>query len=168
MVVARQTGQSHRHVHHRQYNTLNIRTDAHVQPLQYVASSRVAEQRQHSSMRNVRRSYDSTNADIETRVISGNSYKERHALWIEPSLRSTGPEIGSRIAYGERHSRESSREDLVAALRRYLGLWVATRGTEILASGDSPAVVIQFLRDHNLRADSVLRVPMNAAKDQSG
>lgn len=53
------------------------------------------------------------------------------------------------------------------ALRPHVGRWVAVRGREVLVAADSPEDVLSWLERHNLEADSLFRVPADAASDQA-
>lgn len=104
---------------------------------------------------------------VEARAVSANKYKSQYALWLEV-WRSHEPESGLVANYKEHRSEPDYKEKLLAALRLHIGHWVAIRGAEVLVSGDSPRDVIQLLRDRNLRADSVFRVPRDAKQEIAG
>ncbi len=50
------------------------------------------------------------------------------------------------------------------ALAPYIGQWVAQRGLEVLIADPDPTAVVRWLRQHNLAADAVFRVPGDAAE----
>lgn len=161
--------QMRRRVHrpaYRQYDELSVRTTTHAVALRRTTNSPRARRRPDAHIRDLR-SYLSAEP-IETRAVTANSYKDKPALWIESYLRPRQPGIGSSAAYGERRAKRDDRDVLLAELRRHVGLWVAIRGTKVLVSGDSPPAVIEFLRRHGLKADSVFRVPADARQDTVG
>jgi hypothetical protein len=104
---------------------------------------------------------------VEARAVSARKYKSQYALWLEVS-RSREPESGLAANYKEHRSEPDYKEKLLASLRLHVGHWVAIRGADVLASGNSPRDVIDFLRNRNLRADSVFRVPRDARQDTAG
>jgi hypothetical protein len=50
----------------------------------------------------------------------------------------------------------------------YAGRWVAIKGRRVLHSGDSLRDVVLYLRERDLRSDSLFRVPVNPEDDQIG
>lgn len=56
----------------------------------------------------------------------------------------------------------------VEALREYRGLWVATRGDDVVVSGASPQEVLDLLERRDLTAESMFRVPLDPARDVLG
>lgn len=50
------------------------------------------------------------------------------------------------------------------ALTPYIGQWVAQHGLDVLVADPDPAVVVRWLRQHNLAADAVFRVPGDATQ----
>ena len=70
-----------------------------------------------------------------------------------PAQRATAP-AGQRSPGG----------DQAEALRPFIGRWVATRGTEVLVAADTPAQVVSWLNQYGRRADSMFRVPDDAAQ----
>lgn len=48
---------------------------------------------------------------------------------------------------------------LTEALRPFIGRWVAIRGDEVLVAGDSLEEIIDWLNQHQVRAQSMFRVP---------
>lgn len=52
------------------------------------------------------------------------------------------------------------------ALAPYAGKWVAQSGLDVLFADEDPAAVVRWLRQHNLSADAVFRVPAGA--DETG
>lgn len=46
-----------------------------------------------------------------------------------------------------------------STLDAYVGQWVALRGEEVLAAGETPAAVVMQLRDLGTKAESMFRVP---------
>jgi hypothetical protein len=48
---------------------------------------------------------------------------------------------------------------LAETLRRFIGLWVAVRGDEVLVAAPSPKDVVAWLAQHGQRAQSMFRVP---------
>ncbi len=92
-------------------------------------------------------------------------YKASRVLWLEGDVTQSGPSSFADLPgeswkqHVERRAPRSTKEELVAVLRQYVGSWVAIRGSEVIVSNSSPGAVVSFLREHNLRADSILRVP---------
>ncbi len=65
------------------------------------------------------------------------------------------PEAAGRGPHGGREA---------DALRPYIGQWVATQGhEEVLVAADTPREVIAWLARHDVRADSMFRVPESDA-----
>lgn len=54
---------------------------------------------------------------------------------------------------------------LAEEMRPYMGKWVAIRHDKVIASGESVAAVIGQLRELNLAAHMMLRVPVDGAAD---
>ena len=50
------------------------------------------------------------------------------------------------------------------ALSPYAGQWVAQRDLEVVFADPDPAVLVRWLRRHNLTADAVFRVPADATE----
>lgn len=98
-------------------------------------------------------------------------YKASHVLWLEGDAAQPSPfsfadlSSESRKRQVEHRSARSVREELVAVLRQYIGFWVALRGSEVVVSDSSPRAIVSFLREHNLRADSILRVPRDPKQE---
>jgi hypothetical protein len=65
--------------------------------------------------------------------------------------RRASPADGSSSGEKERSS--------VERLRPHIGQWVAVKNEEVLVGAPTPAEVIAWLSRHDLRADSVFRVP---------
>jgi hypothetical protein len=105
-------------------------------------------------------------APAETDSASISSYKRSHALWSEPDVSAlVASSPGGHSSWSERRSSDDQRAELLSALRHYVGSWVAIRGASVVVSRSSPLAIIDYLREHNIRADSVLRVPIDAKKD---
>lgn len=109
----------------------------------------------------------SPSALVEARAVSAKRYKDQYALWFGPARRYDS-ERTLALNYQEHRSDLEHKDRLLAALRPYIGRWVAIRGSEVLAAGEFPREVIQFLRTRNLRADSVFRVPRDAKQEIAG
>jgi hypothetical protein len=109
----------------------------------------------------------SPSALIGARTVSGRRYKDQFALWFGTARRYESEETLT-LNYQEHRSDLEHKDKLLAALRPYIGRWVAIRGTEVLTVGEFPREVIQFLKSRNLRADSVFRVPRDAKQEIAG
>lgn len=114
-----------------------------------------------------RRRFDHPGArggDAVTVSSSTNGYRNQRAVWIEPT-RSRDTDFRMAVNYKEHRSEPDARDRLIGVLRRHVGSWVAIKGPEVLVASSSPSQVIRFLRAHNLRADSVFRVPGGTRHD---
>jgi hypothetical protein len=56
----------------------------------------------------------------------------------------------------------------VTPLRDFMGMWVAVRGDDVLASGASPREVLDLLERRDLTAESMFRVPLDPTRDVLG
>src|SRR5262249_6874501 len=98
---------------------------------------------------------------------SPNAYKNQLSIWLEPSrVHDTDPKMAAH--YNEHRVDTHVKDRLVASLRRYIGSWVAIKGPEVLITTNSLREVIDFLRNHNLRAESVFRVPADPRRETAG
>lgn len=46
-------------------------------------------------------------------------------------------------------------------LEPFIGQWVATKGPDVLIAADDPYTVVDWLREHQIYADSMFRVPID-------
>jgi hypothetical protein len=46
-------------------------------------------------------------------------------------------------------------------LAPFMGRWVATKGRDVLIADDDPYTVVDWLREHQIQADSMFRVPLD-------
>lgn len=117
-----------------------------------------------------RRRFDRRHAPIGDAIAvaaSANTYKDQYAVWLEPS-RIHDTDASLAASYKKHRSELDSKDRLIASLRRLLGRWVAIRGSEVLIAAGSSREVIDFLRAHNLRAESVFRVPRDPKQEIAG
>jgi hypothetical protein len=103
-------------------------------------------------------------AVVDARRVSDKRYKDQYVLWFGRA-HPYESERALTLNYLEHRSDLEHKDRLLAALRPYIGRWVAIRGSEVLTTGEFPREVIQFLRTRNLRADSVFRVPRDAKQE---
>jgi hypothetical protein len=107
-------------------------------------------------------------------TVSASSYKSSYTIWLEADPAQPAPvsfSLGSSDEYRtwtNEHRTARSKEELVAVLRQHIGSWVAIRGSSVVMSSNSPAEVVSFLREHNLRADSIFKVPKDARQEIPG
>ena len=122
-----------------------------------------------SSLRTRRRLDHERTAVVDAVAIaaSANSYKHQYSVWLEPS-RVHDTDIKLAVSYKEHRTEVDARDRLIASLRRCVGRWVGVRGAEVLIASDSIREVIDFLRSHNLRAESVFRVPRDPRQEIAG
>lgn len=87
-----------------------------------------------------------------------------HVLWLYAPY-----EEQKRARAWDRTRRYSARdaERFADETGAYAGRWVAVKDQRVLHSGASPRDVVLYLREHNLRADSLFRVPVDPEHDQS-
>jgi hypothetical protein len=74
------------------------------------------------------------------------------AVGVEP--RPSQPDKSLGPPHGRATSRTSSE-----TLESFVGLWVATRGPEILVAAATPREVVAWLAEHRQNAESMFRVP---------
>jgi hypothetical protein len=70
--------------------------------------------------------------------------------YVDPSVESPA----RRQSVGETVVRPGAKE-----LQPFIGMWVATRGAEVLFAGPDPGTVVGWLAANRQRADSMFRVP---------
>ncbi|HEV3000613.1 MAG TPA: hypothetical protein VGW75_07730 [Solirubrobacteraceae bacterium] len=82
------------------------------------------------------------------------------------TLRRLGFPVGRkpRAAGPARPSPAASAPDPVAALRAHAGQWVAVRAGDVLVAAADARTVVSWLSEHGQRADSMFRVPLDAAQ----
>ncbi len=165
-----------KHIHNagrRRYYDSSTRTAIRVVPLRSAATMRSLKPRRRATSRSAQSHALGTHVGVNT--VSANSYKSSHVLWFEADVAQPGP-VSSSLGFSSEHrtwpnehrTSRSTKEDLVAVLRRHIGSWVAIRGSSVIVSRNSPLAVVSFLREHNLRADSIFRVPKDARQEIPG
>jgi hypothetical protein len=63
----------------------------------------------------------------------------------------TGSKVGSHTTLHPRPAPD--------ALEPFVGQWVATKGAEVIVAAPEPRIVVSWLSEHGLKADSMFRVP---------
>lgn len=161
----------HRHnIGRRRYHDVHAQTTSQVFPLHDVPPLRAPRVRKLASNGNA-----SYAPDLHAGMTAVSTpYKASRVLWLEGDAAQLSP-ISYLDLPGEGWKRQvehrtsrSAEDELVAVLRQFIGSWVAIRGPEVIASSSSPLAVVSFLREHNLRADSILRVPRDPVQEVEG
>lgn len=105
-----------------------------------------------------RASCDPTNVSESYTYVTDTNSPALRALWEEQKWENIA-------ALSNSHGRQvmwPSAEEL----RPHMGKWVAIMDAEVIFSDYAAAVVFQYLRDNDLRADSLFRVPMAGEHDE--